>query len=246
MAEKPKTENARSNGQVKRYAAVWGFVAIVAIVVYGGVLHGSMTNRWGVGSEMQSAGERLAEIPAEFGPWKQVESREFDESTKRELQPAGYIERTYLNENTGERIGLMMVVGRVGPISVHTPEVCVGSQRYDIAGKRQKVAFESPDALGHSVWSVAFRARSVDGHVLQTYYGWSLGGPWMAADDPRLSFAGQPYLYKVQLTAVSPPRAVPTQSDVGQRFLRDLLPVAQKCLIQPSANSSRATLSHCW
>lgn len=71
--------------------------------------------------------------------------------------------------------------------------------------------------------------------MLQTYYAWSTGGPWVAADDPRYSFAGEPYLYKVQLSALATPQAAPVQSDVGQRFLRDLIPVAQKYLIQPTS-----------
>jgi hypothetical protein len=220
---------------VKRITTVLGFVAIVALTVFGGVIQGRMSGRWGPGSEMLAAGERLAELPAQFGPWKLLESHQFEESTMRELEPAGYVERTYMNRDTGERIGLMMIVGAVGRISVHTPEVCVGNQRYDISGKRQKVDIEAPGAGSHKVWSVAFRSRTVDGHVLQTYYGWSTGGPWQAPADPRYSFAGEPYLYKLQLSVVASPGATPVQSDVGQRFLRELIPAAQKYLIQPTS-----------
>lgn len=118
---------------MKHVTVVLGFVAIVAMTVFGGVIHGRMSGRWGPGSDVLAAGEKLMEIPAQIGPWKQHgEPHQFDESTMRELEPAGYVERTYVNGDTGERIDLMIIVGAVGRISVHTPEVCVGNQRYDL------------------------------------------------------------------------------------------------------------------
>jgi hypothetical protein len=221
--------------RVKRVAEALGFLVIIALTVCGGVIHGRMSGRWGTPSAMRAAGERLVELPAQIGPWKLVESRNFDESTIRELEPTGYVERTYFNKDTGERIGLMMVVGAFGPISVHTPEVCVSNQAYEISEKRREVPVKTPDAGSHSLWSVAFRSRRVDGHMLRMYYGWSTGGPWLAPENARSFFTGEPYLYKVQLSAVVPPGTAPRQPDAGQRFLRDLIPVAQKYLIPTSS-----------
>jgi hypothetical protein len=220
---------------VKRIATALGFAAIVAMTVCGGVIHGRMSGRWGAPSARLAAGERLVDLPAQIGPWNLVESRNFDESTIRELEPTGYVDRTYVNRDTGERIGLMMVVGAFGPISVHTPEVCVSNQAYEISEDRRRVPVEIRDAGSHSLWSVTFRSRLVDGHILRMYYGWSTGGAWLAPGNVRSFFKGEPYLYKVQLSAVVPPGTAPSQPDIGPRFLSDLIPVAQEYLIPTSS-----------
>ena len=216
---------------MKRTAVILGFVATVALAIGGGLLHGWMTGRWGPPPAMLAAGQRLMELPTRIGPWNLLESRDFDESTLRELEPAGYVERTYVHQDTGERIGMMLVVGAVGPISVHTPEVCVSNQAYEISEKTREVTIPLADGASHRVWTVAFRSRGVEGHGLRMYYAWSTGGPWLAPEDARYFFAGNPYLYKVQVSAQASPRAASATSDVGQRFLRDLIPAAQKYLI---------------
>jgi len=220
---------------MKRITGLLGFAAIAALTLCGGVIHGRLSGRWGPPLAMIAAGEKLAQLPAQFGPWKLAASHEFSEITKTELECTGYVDRTYVNQNTGERVDVMLVVGPTGAISVHTPEVCVGGRDYTIAGERRQVTVETPDAASHRFWSVAFRSRGLEASTLRICYGWTAGGPWMAPENPRFYFVGKQYLYKVQVSAQGPLQAASTQRDAGQQFLRDFIPAAQMCLIDSSS-----------
>jgi hypothetical protein len=72
-----------------------------------------------------------------------------------------------------------------------------------------------------------FTSNDVEKSKLHVTYGWSDGGPWLAAENPR--FWRTDYLYKIQ-----------TASGLGKgnvaatnRFLQDFLPEIRK-IMKPS------------
>ena len=73
----------------------------------------------------------------------------------------------------------------------------------------------------------------MDAHLLRVYYGWSTGGKWQAAADPRYSFASFPYLYKIQL-AGTVARAEPDSADPCREFLAAFLTQLKEYQIDPT------------
>ena len=105
---------------------------------------------------------------------------------------------------------LAVIVGPPGPISVHTPEICYSGAEYTQIGERQAV-FLGDGGAKQSAWLTQF-PRTTSRGMACVYYAWSDGGNWKAADQPRVSFAGRPLLYKFQLAVQMPAglRAMPT------------------------------------
>ena len=112
---------------MQRFLFSLAVVLIAALTVLSGIVHGRMSNRWGPSPDTLAAAAKLAEIPQRFGDWRQQGADELDKSSRDELQPAGYFVRRYENRQTGDIVSVTLLLGRPGPISVHTPEVCLAA-----------------------------------------------------------------------------------------------------------------------
>jgi hypothetical protein len=219
---------------MKHYWLLAGVVLVAALTVLSGVLQGNMRNRWGPSADVLSAVNKLVEIPAQFGDWRLQSSEELDKTAANMLECAGYMVRNYENQATGDVVGVTLLLGPPGPISVHTPEVCFGSRNFKSRSERQKVAIPGPAGADDEFWALDYAANNLRGDLLKVYYAWSKGDRWSAQKDARFWSAGQPYLYKIQLFSRLPPGTNTQTYDPCLKFLQDFLPVARKCLVVPS------------
>jgi hypothetical protein len=139
------------------------------------------------------------------------------------LQCAGYVNRKYIDRRTGDEVHLAIIVGPSGPIAVHTPEICFSSQAYSIEEPRQ--ARELVDSAGdpHTFWYTTFSSTNAIAEQLRVYYGWCGDEKWQASESPRFEFAGQPMLFKLQISSRVPPGKSSTGKDSCQAFLEKLL-----------------------
>ena len=136
-----------------------GLVVIATIAV--GIVHGNMTLRWGPGSDLQTAAAMLQSFPASFGDWQMKSSYEMSTDTIKMLRCVGYVDRSYVNQKTGENVTLSIVLGPPGAISEHTPEVCFSSQNFGQIVSRKSVRIErkrhsGEDIVGDEYWFVDF------------------------------------------------------------------------------------------
>jgi hypothetical protein len=220
---------------MKRPLLAMAMVLVAGLTVLAGVLHGRMSNRWGPSPDTIFAANKLKEIPRQFGDWRLQSTTDLDKSSREQLDPAGYFVRTYENQTTGEVVNVTVLLGRPGPISVHTPEICMGSQNYQSRGNRKMVAIRAAAGADDEFWALDFKTSDLRGDLLRVYYGWSAGDRWLAPEDARFWSAGKPYLYKIQLSGILPPGAGPQSDDPCHKFLQDFVPAAKQYLIEPSA-----------
>src|SRR5205085_5635600 len=96
-----------------------------------GVVHGVYADRWGRSAQLERALAALPRVPAALGDWA-GEERPLDPAVLKAGGIEGSVSRRYHNPRTGETVAVLIVCGRGGPISVHTPDVC-----YEGAGYRQ-------------------------------------------------------------------------------------------------------------
>ena len=219
-----------------RFTLVFGIVLVMGLTLVSGVIHGWMSNRWGASEEVLAAASKLEEFPERFGNWQSQSSQEMSENTLTTLECAGYFVRAYANQETGETVKVAVIVGPSGPTAVHTPEICYSSRAYTIREDPQPVTVQNSEDSDEEFWRLTFQSNDLDGDLLRVYYAWSSGGPWSAAENPRLAYAGYPYLYKIQLAANLPPGVNPEASDPCVGFLRDFVPVAKRYLVVPSGD----------
>jgi len=226
------------------------FLLVLGLTVASGILHGKMSNRWGPGHAAQAAGERMARLPEQIGPWKHVEDSSLSETEANMLQVVNAVCRRYRHADTGEMVTMHLVIGPPGPLTEHTPEVCISSQAFARLGPSRRVEVVGRGRAGDEAgvgefWAADFRSNDAAQGRLRVYYAWSTGRGWKAPPPglgpgkSRVVFAAAPYLYKIQLVVPLPPGIGntnhPQMDDPGRRFLTYFLPAAEDFLVEPAS-----------
>jgi len=245
---------------MKISSTILAATCLIVLTVLSGVIHGRLTNRFGVSAKAQAAAGLLQQVPERVGDWQCDNSGEMSETTVQMLRCEDYFARRYVNQRTGEVVEVSVILGPPGPIAEHTPEICISGRAYRLLGPRRKVtigagsAGVAADAQGHAspdeLWVVDFRRNSPPADVLRVYYGWSTGRQWSAPPPgfvwdwkalrfrgARAVFSAEPYLYKIQASTamleIPDTAAEEPGEDAVRQFLEDFLPVLRSYLVHP-------------
>lgn len=219
-----------------------GRTAALAIAVLllagGGIVHGLYSDRWGTSETLNHAIARVPLVPLQVGDWM----GEVHESSAEEFDQAGalaYWTRTYRKE--GKEILVILMAGRAGRMSIHTPEVCYRGAGYEIYGKpSQHVARGVENSELGNFWSANFLRSGPNASEQQLYWSWNAGSGWKAPTNPRWEFAGQPALYKlyVSQSVVGGSSANSLASaKVMADFLKQFVPAANAALLGKAEKS---------
>lgn len=186
---------------------------VIGLLLVATVVHGWLSGRWYVAKDLYQAGAKLDELPKQIGAWQQIESDSLDDSVTKMLQCYGSIVREYRHGDTGEQVTIALLLGPRGPIAVHTPDICYSSVGTKQVGERTSKAVDQ-----HRLWVSEFAQSPSPAATFEVWYGWSDGGKWVAAENPR--FWMTPTLYKIQLVGT-----VESESSQPCRdFFKELLP----------------------
>ena len=186
---------------------------VIGLLLVSTLVHGWLSGRWYVAKDLYQAGAKLDELPKQIGAWQQIESDSLDDSVTKMLQCYGSIVREYRHGDTGEQVTIALLLGPRGPIAVHTPDICYSSVGTKQVGERTSKAVDQ-----HRLWVSEFAQSPSPAATFEVWYGWSDGGKWVAAENPR--FWMTPTLYKIQLVGT-----VESESSQPCRdFLKELLP----------------------
>jgi hypothetical protein len=199
-------------------------VALAAMTVAVGVVHGNLTSRWGAKPDVAAGAKRLELVPQQFGEWRQLNEEKLAPDASRMLQCQGSLLRTYENKK-GDLVSIAVLLGPAGPISVHTPEVCYSARDFQINGERKAFSLGEGD---HAFWDLKMTSNDVARKPLRVMYAWANDKTWQAPQQPRFAYGGSPYLYKIQLAG---PPMNSEQGDACRDFLIAFLPVLNKHLI---------------
>ena len=174
-------------------------VLSIALTVLSGVLRGMVDQRWGMVDGMADAAARVEALPEEFGDWKAVRVAPIGEDAAKMLRCAGSTVRTYVHKQTGQSVSLIFLVGPAGPLAIHTPDVCYGSNNYTAVESRRQKTIRDVNGNEHPFSVITFAENELGQRLLRVYYAWNSNGDWLAPSTPRTAFAGLPMLYKVQV-----------------------------------------------
>ena len=209
---------------MKRFPAAPVLASVVLIGALG-VAHGLVTDRWGPSGQLERALATLDRVPTSFGDWT-GEDVPADPEMMARAGIKGWVHRRYRNPRTRESVSFLLVCGRGGPVSVHTPDVCYAGAGYRQAGE----AKEKPLDLGEG-GKHAFRVYrfALPGGVSQTqldvHLAWSRDGrTWEAPQNSRMNLAREPALYKLYVVREFIPSARTESTNSCETFLRRSLP----------------------
>jgi hypothetical protein len=205
-------------------------VVFAALVIGAGVVQGLQSDRWRRSSDVDQAVQRLQKVPTSLGDW-QGEPQAIEEEDLRRAGIQGHAYYRYRNAVTGDVVNMLIVCGRPGPISVHTPDVCYSGAGYEATGKQftKEVPVEGDRTI--SVWGLRFKAPTTAGaSQIEVDWAWNAGNGWVAADVARWKFSGQKALYKLYVVRTLPALAADKKKDPSVSFLQTFLPELEKVL----------------
>ncbi len=211
-------------------------IVFVSLVLAAGAYQGIKSDRWHASSDVAAAAKRLEQVPNQIGDWK-GEPLPVEGDDMTHLGIKGFKSTRYRNTVTGEAVTVLIVCGRPGPISVHTPDVCYQTAGYRPAG--EVFAKEIPNAGGkkRSVWAQAFHRPATQAvSQIEVNWVWLAENEWVAPDNSRLSFAGAAAIYKLYVVRELPALEANRKRDVSAMFMQDFLTVTEKALTPPPSS----------
>jgi hypothetical protein len=206
----------------------------VAVVVLSGVVHGLQNERWGPRAELADCAAAIERVPSTNGDWD-GRPVAIDARVLATAGAVGHLSQRYVNRSTGVTLNVVLICGRPGPISVHTPDVCFQSEGRRMLGQPAKrlIAYASPDEAPRTsqFFTAEFRRQSAGTtNSVRVYWTWNAARSWSAPDNPRLTFAASPALYKLYVSRETEEVTAPPESDPCEEFLRLYLPELDRAL----------------
>jgi hypothetical protein len=210
-------------------------VLAVLIILSVGVVHGLWTDRWALSDEPQASASKLPDVPLVVGEW-QGTAQEMDPGSFAIADIAGYLMRRYTNPRTGVTLSLLVVCGRPGPVSVHTPDVCYGGAGFVLVAPANQETFAYDSAPAPAEFNVGHFRKVQAGLAthLRIFWTWNNDGVWRAPRNPRWTFASSRALYKLYVVHEMAKENEPLAEDPSLEFLRVLLPELQQRLFAAS------------
>jgi hypothetical protein len=221
----------------KRWLFIAGFATLFTV---GSIVHGSFTGRWKPLPPIDTYSQRLMHLPAIMGPWVAVDAPLDDPDSLASAGIQAYFSKSYRNQQTHEQISVLVVCGRPGPISVHTPDICYRSAGYTATNEPSLVDLKTPANKKVRVWSANFLPPSsrVGALPLQIQWTWIGEKGIESPANARLAFAFLPALFKIYIVAEDTTQskhnaAIKTSADSVNVFTAEFLIAAEEILRNP-------------
>jgi len=209
------------------------YLASIAIVLVAGYVQGARVGRWSQSKDLTDALARIDRVAMDVGDWR-GKPFEFDANQLKQAEILGHLARRYENARDGSALTVLLVCGRPGPISVHTPDVCYAGIGYEPSADPASVAIPGEGGgEGRDAFTVTdFRKTAAANPApLRIFWSWSNGGPWRTPDNPRLTFAPSPYLFKMYVIRDGVAAGMKPENDPAVAFLKAMLPELRKSLL---------------
>ncbi len=178
-----------------------------------------LANRWDAPRTAADAGAvqaKLDSVPMRLGEWEGTPTT-IDAGHLRVAEANAHLSRTY--RKGGIAVNVLVLFGEPGPLGAHTPDVCYRSAGFQQVGRETRRAVPGTDA---ELWTARFDGPGVPAAALQVSWGWTAGAKWVAADNPRIAFAGHAGIFKLYLARSLAPNG-DRNPDPDAEFLRVFL-----------------------
>ncbi len=204
-------------------------LAAAVVLAVTGLCHGIRTDRWGVCTELVEATARLQRIPLAVGEWE-GKPYSLDERELRVAQVSGHRAMQFVHRVSAQKATLMVLCGRPGAISSHTPDICFEGQGFRMQSAPVRQAVRASDGSSAEFWTAPFvRAGSAPQQV-RVWWAWGTAGEWRAVEPPRLVFALRPVLYKMYVISPIPGPEQSPQDNAATKLIAAILPPIRSTL----------------
>ncbi len=173
------------------------FASVLALVVCGALVHGSVTQRWNMISPDTAQTDRLHAVEVRFEGWQPEKVDTEMPVNERSIATS----RRYMSPDNRTAM-ISFISGISGSVTTHTPDVCYPGSGYKTLRGPRKETFDLPRGPA-TVYVADFEKKTqTKQDRVRVRWAWTTAGEWVAPDNPRWQFAGQlraPTLYKVYI-----------------------------------------------
>jgi hypothetical protein len=200
-------------------------VAGIAVAATG-VVHGVWTGRWDEVSAAPAYGPALEQIPMQLGEWL-GQGLELDPREAANYSAVLY--RRYVHQRTGAVVTVVLVAGRPGPVSIHSPDYCYPASGYDTAAWTvHKIGFDNAHAPAEFKTALVSKTQVTGLTHMRVLWSWYAAGSWSVPDNPRLAFASQHSLHKLHVVREASPSELELENDAAVDLVREFLVAFQR------------------
>jgi hypothetical protein len=221
-----ESDQQKHHGMTRRDTVLCG--ALLTIFVVGAGVEATVNRRLENPEKLLECAARLKRIPETIGDWTSV-PMEIDEREQRAAGIVGFIRREYRHQKTGQSVTLTVLNGSAGPMSVHPPTACFEGVGYSLIAGPSVVSVQGRSEQTVQLNRAIFhQGEGIASDSLRAFWGWSTDGQWDAPANPRLSYRGEPSLYKIY--AIDRASAGEQQGSGSEEFLAEAIPVMRRIL----------------
>ncbi|QJW94251.1 hypothetical protein [Frigoriglobus tundricola] len=194
------------------------FFSVLALLVCGALVHGAVTQRWGIFVPDTELNDRLHALEVRLGDWLPTEV-----PTEMPLNERSTATSRRYQSPSGRTVVVSFISGIPGSVATHTPDVCYPGSGYKTLREPRKEPFALPDGRECVAYVADFEKKSQTKlDRVRVRWAWTTDGVWIAPDRPRWLFAGQlrsPMLYKVYIATTLPdaPGEAATEDDAATK-----------------------------
>lgn len=206
-------------------------IAVLLLIVGGGVVHGIFTHRWNQWSEddLKHAVAQIDQIPLEVGDWT-GERVEADLQTKQLIQELFGIGRgvtiRYVHRTDRITVSVYFARGPTAALIGHNPLACYTAHGYEsIPPNIRFRPLDEGAADEQQFWVANFAKKDTPGdNLIRVFWSWSDGHGWRVPDNPLRAFRRTPIIDKVYFIRGLTNANEPVDGDPAVRLMAALLP----------------------
>ena len=228
---------------LRHFPVALGVVAIVALTAVQANLSGRFQ-----GSDIteEQFAALLANVPKDIGDWKGVDLP-VEDQVKKTAGARGYVSRDYVNEVSGDKIGVWLIVGHSRDVMRHTPDICYPSSGFKMrAPENARAPFEFENQPESDFFTNTFIKEDATGRAIKrVFWAWykpNEEGPvhWEAPKNVYLRFGNARSLYKLYFSSDMREFGETADQSACVRFAETFLPVVEKALSTATLKSAAA------
>lgn len=204
-----------------------------------------------IAGEAQAWAEKLEkDVPKEIGPWVGIDTP-VSENDRLVAGAEGYISRSYKHSETGDTVGLWLIVGHMQGVTRHAPTACYVNSGYKQKEKKGRYEFNVEGQPPAEFWTSWFLRDSPERGLERQRVFWAWARPkkkqesvWKASGNPRFEYAGTKALFKMYFMVDEPEDSPGLEQNPANEFAELVLPLLADLFeegIAPAASSSESS-----
>jgi hypothetical protein len=187
----------------------WTWIALVCVLlgVSGGIRYWRDWQFRSLSKESEASPFPLKELPKVLGNWRAVEGSEtkLDPQVARAAGSSDHLIRTYVNENSGETVSVLVLYGLAQIVFGHTPELCYPATGFRLVTQPRVIELRVPGSTTLARFGAEIYAKNragIGSCYEEVYHSFLHAGQWWTGTEVKnrwKSFRYHAGMFKVQV-----------------------------------------------